>query len=88
MTTLRNTLEGYEVEAATPIPDEEDPGVGFGAGDRVRVNDEHETYPGEEGVVQAVARGIGMREGQVVIDVLIDGTSEAERFEPYELEGE
>jgi hypothetical protein len=80
-----NTLPGYEVESATPIPDDEDPGVGIAAGDRVVVDEEHEIYGGEEGTVQAVARGKGWYAGRIVVDVLIDGI--AERFTPDELEG-
>lgn len=83
----RNTRPGYEVEAATPIPDDEDPGAGFGAGDRVFVIDEHEMYPGEEGGVYAVARGQGFYSGGLIVDVLIDGTETPYRFRPDELEG-
>lgn len=83
----RNTLPGYEVSGAQVIPDEEDPGVGFAAGDRVLVNEEHEMYPGEEGTVQAVMKGQGWYAGSIVIDVLIDGCEDAERLRPHEIEG-
>jgi len=82
----RNTLPGYEVSGADPIPDDEDNGIGIGAGDAVRIEDEHEIYGGEEGIVQAVARGKGWYSGSIVVDVLIDGTEEAERFRQEEVE--
>lgn len=75
-----NTLPGYEVESATPIADEDDPGIGLSAGDRVEIDEDHEMYGGETGVVQAIARGQGAWDGQIVVDVLVEGTSDAERF--------
>lgn len=82
----RNTLEGYEPENAEKIPDDEDPGVGFGAGDEVTVIDDEDLdipFQGESGIVQAVCRV----HGRVVVDVLIEGVSEPERFEYEYLEG-
>lgn len=86
MEAPRNTLEGYEVDGADLIPDDEDTGIGFGAGERVRIDDDHDTYPGELGVVQAVARGRGIYQGSLVVDVLVDDTSDAHRFLPGEVE--
>lgn len=76
----RNTREGYEPENAEIIPDDVDPGLGISAGDRVSISEDHEIFPGEEGEVYAVARGTGWYGGALVIDVLIDGTSEPERL--------
>lgn len=75
-----NTLPGYDVDGADPIDDAEDTGVGFSAGDRVAISDGHEMYPGEEGTVQCVAAGKGFYAGSLVVDVLIDGTSDPSRF--------
>lgn len=58
----------------------------FLPGDAVRIDDEHEMYPGEEGIVQSVGRGIGHFGGQPTYDVLVEGTSEAERFPESDLE--
>lgn len=81
----RNTREGYEVEGAETLPDDFDHGLGYAAGTRVRIAEEHEIYPGEEGEIYAVARGQGWHGGSYVVDVLIDGTSEPHRFEPDEI---
>ncbi len=80
---IRNTREGYEPENATKIPDDEDHGAGFSAGDRVVISEDHAIYPDEEGEVYAVARVDDM----LVVDVLIDGTSDVERFDLDEIAG-
>lgn len=73
----RNTMPGYEVEAAEQIPDEEDVGVGLSAGSRVRIAESDPMFPGEEGVVLAVMRGQGaFFAGQIVVDVQVDGTDD------------
>jgi hypothetical protein len=78
MAELRNTLPGYEVENANVIPDDEDTGLGIAAGDTVTITDDHDVYPDEQGVVQAVVRDRAT--GMLMVDVLIDDTSDAERF--------
>lgn len=80
MGDYKNTRPGYEPEAVETIPDEEDPGVGFSAGDRVRISEDHDTFPDEPGEVYLVGRGIGLRAGTIVVDVLIDGTDHPYRF--------
>jgi hypothetical protein len=87
MSEPRNTIEGYEVENADPIPDDEDPGTGFGAGDRVLLDDGAEVHGGEEGIVQAIARGRGVYAGSLVVDVLVDGTDTAARYTEDEIHG-
>lgn len=81
----RNTREGYEVGGAEKLDDDFDHGLGYAAGTRVRIVDEHDIYPGEEGEVYAVARGTGWHAGSYVVDVLIDETDEPWRFESDEI---
>lgn len=78
MSELRNILEGYVAENLSVLPDEEDPMTGFGAGERVRINDDDPVFGGEEGVVQAIGRD---NSGALLADVLIDGTSDAHRVD-------
>jgi hypothetical protein len=84
-TKHKNTRDGYEIESAERIPDGEDPGVGYSAGSLVRIIAEHDLYSDEVGEVYAVARGTGWHAGALVVDVLIEGTNEPERFETGEI---
>ena len=81
----RNTREGYEPGAVELLDDDFDHGLGFSAGDRVEIVEDHAIYPGETGEVYAVARGKGFYSGGYVVDVLIDDTEEPHRFRPDEI---
>jgi hypothetical protein len=59
----------------------------FLPGNNVEVEEEHEMYPGEPGVVKAAGKGTGLHGGEIVYDVLIEGTSHAERFTAQDLTG-
>lgn len=78
-------VEGYDTEGT--LEPMRAAGVEFGPGDSVTIQDEHEMYGGEKGVVQAAGKGTGEFAGQIVYDVLVEGTSNAERFTADELEG-
>lgn len=83
MSDLRNLMPGYVAENMAVLPDDEDPQTGYGAGDRVVVADDHEIFPGEEGIVQAIGR---TSEG-LMVDVAIDGiVDDAPRFRAEDLE--
>jgi hypothetical protein len=67
-------VEGYEAENLGPIT----PGDAmFQPGERVTITSGD--YEGEEGVVQAVGAGEGVYGGNIMADVLVDGTQYAER---------
>lgn len=76
-------VEGYDPENLEPVKAGE---CSFKPGDLLSFPEDHDVYPGEEGVVQAVGMGTGMREGEVLYDVLVEGTSDVERVSEYELE--
>lgn len=74
--------EVYEMENADPIGDRP---TDFEVGDLVTVGEEHEVYPNDTGVVKGIGIGTGLWKGVTVYDVLIDGTSEPDRFGEEEL---
>lgn len=76
-------VEGYDPENLDPCKAGD---LMFTPGTAVQFSEDHEVYPGEEGIVQAAGKGTGMRAGGIVYDVLVEGTSEAERVSESELE--
>lgn len=79
-------LDGYDVESINVFDMNEEHDIPFRAGDTVRVSPEHGVYADEDGVVQAIGMASGGVFNGVVADVLIAGTSDAERFYVDELE--
>lgn len=77
-------VEGYDPENLEPVRAGD---VMYAPGVTVTFADEHEMYPGEEGVVQAVGKGTGFNAGGIVYDVLVEGTTDAERVSEHDLEG-
>lgn len=55
-------------------------------GERVRIAEDHDIYPGEVGSIVARGKGRGIYEGNIVYDVLVDDTEEAWRFTEHEIE--
>lgn len=77
-------VEGYtDTENLEPVKASE---VSFAPGTQVMFPEEHEMYGGETATVQAVGIGSGVYEGQVVYDVLVEGTEVTERITEYDLE--
>lgn len=76
--------ESYEVENLDPCLASD---ISFLPGNDVTFPEDHEEYPGEEGTVQAVGKGKGMYAGEIVYDVLVDGTDYATRVTESQLEG-
>lgn len=59
--------------------------VMYAPGTQVVFGEEHEMYPGEEGIVHAVGMGKGTYSGPTY-DVLPDGCSDAERVSEFGIE--
>lgn len=77
-------VEGYaDIENLEPVKASE---VSFAPGTEVMFPEEHEMYGGATATVKAVGLGTGMMAGEVVYDVLVEGTSETERITEYDLE--
>lgn len=75
-------VEGYDPENLTPVKASE---VMYAPGTTVMFSEDHEMYADEEGIVQAVGTGTGAHAGEVMYDVLVEGTSEAERVSEHEV---
>lgn len=74
--------EVYEMENVDPLGDRE---TNYKVGERVTIDEDHEIYPGETGIVKGVGVGVGSYAGSIVYDVMIDDTDEPYRFAESEV---
>lgn len=57
----------------------------YEVGERVQIASEHDVFPDEEGKIVDRGVGQGFHAGDVVYDILIDGTEEPWRFSEDEI---